>query len=427
MSAPLSFLGGAVVAWIAIRAASAVLSPETAPAATPPPIAPLLDNEPLANAAQSSPQGYYPPQGYAQPQAYAPQQAYSPQAFAYPPGYPPPGYAPQGYYPPPGYAAAAYAPAAYAPRPISVAAMSRPVIVYVPYPVDRRADRARPVRYADGSDDLAPAPPLYRDDGVELASNEPYPRSRNTAVERFGERNRMGADAPGEPTSTPALTRNGRLDRLSVSSWALIRPADPLAAATAGANGQPLALASNGTLGGSQAGARITYRFNRAFAASLRVSGPIEQKTAAGEAAFGVSFQPFAKIPFRLMAERRQAIGKGAGRSDFALLAEGGVFGQPMPYGFLLDGYAQGGVVGIKARDLFADGGFTLTRPLLKRFAIGAGVWGGIQPGLSRLDVGPRVSMRLRRNIGIHLDYRVHLVGNARPGTGPAVTLAGDF
>ena len=208
MSAPLSFLGGAVVAWIAIRAASAVLSPETAPAATPPPIAPLLDNEPLANAAQSSPPGYYPPQGYAQPQGYPPQQAYPPQAFAYPPGYPPPGYAPQGYYPPPGYAAAAYAPAAYAPRPMSVAAMSRPVIVYVPYPVDRRPDRARPVRYADGSDDLAPAPPPYPDNGVELASNEPYPRSRNTAVERLASATRWGPTRPASrlrPPRSPAM------------------------------------------------------------------------------------------------------------------------------------------------------------------------------------------------------------------------------
>jgi hypothetical protein len=33
----------------------------------------------------------------------------------------------------------------------------------------------------------------------------------------------------------------------------------------------------------------------------------------------------------------------------------------------------------------------------------------------------------MRRNIRVHLDYRQRLAGNAEPGSGPAVTLAGDF
>src|SRR5438270_456945 len=35
--------------------------------------------------------------------------------------------------------------------------------------------------------------------------------------------------------------------------------------------------------------------------------------------------------------------------------------------------------------------------------------------------------MRVRNNVRVHFDWRQRIVGNARPGSGPAVTLAGDF
>jgi hypothetical protein len=33
----------------------------------------------------------------------------------------------------------------------------------------------------------------------------------------------------------------------------------------------------------------------------------------------------------------------------------------------------------------------------------------------------------VRRNVRVHFDYRQRLSGNALPGSGPVVTLAGDF
>ena len=117
----------------------------------------------------------------------------------------------------------------------------------------------------------------------------------------------------------------------------------------------------------------------------------------------------------------------GGGRNDFALYAEGGVYQMPLPWQFSLDSYFQGGVVGIKTRDLFLDGGAAMTRPVFPHISAGFGVWGGAQPGLSRLEVGPRVTMRVRKNLKVHLDGRQKIVGNARPGSGPALTLAGDF
>jgi hypothetical protein len=138
--------------------------------------------------------------------------------------------------------------------------------------------------------------------------------------------------------------------------------------------------------------------------------------------------RPLRSIPVWITAERRQALGRfGGGRNAFAVFAEGGLHGEPMPLGFTLDGYVQGGLVGFNSRDLFVDGGIAFTRPIYKQFSGGFGIWGGAQPGLYRIDAGPRLTMRVRGNVRVHFDWRQRIAGNAQPGSGPAVTLAGDF
>jgi hypothetical protein len=235
---------------------------------------------------------------------------------------------------------------------------------------------------------------------------------------------RMASASQSRRQSAPIQTTPGpapiapRLNRLSLTTWALLRQIPA---------GTPLpddSLASGGTLGGSQAGARLAYAFNRALAASLRVTSNIGG-VSGSEVALGMRWTPLRSIPVAITAERRQRIG-GTGRSAFALFAEGGVYGRPMPFKFTMDAYAQAGVVGIKHSDLFADGAMTFTR-VWRQFSAGAGVWGGIQPGIYRVDAGPRLSMRLGRSMSVHLDYRQRIAGNASPGSGPAVTLAGDF
>lgn len=205
------------------------------------------------------------------------------------------------------------------------------------------------------------------------------------------------------------------LDRLQMSSWALLRGAPA-----------PGALASGGTLGGSQAGARLTYAFNRWIAASVRTTSPIGGSVGA-EIAGGVRVTPFRSIPLAITAERRQSISPHGGRSAFALFAEAGLYRQPMPLKFNLDAYVQAGIVGVSSRDYFADGALAFTRPVYGRFSAGFGFWGGVQPGLYRVDAGPRISFRVRDNIHIHADWRQRLVGNAHPASGPALTLAADF
>jgi len=217
--------------------------------------------------------------------------------------------------------------------------------------------------------------------------------------------------------SVPA--RLNKLDRLQLTAWALLR----------GRQGQalgPSSLANGGQLGGSQAGARLTYNVTRQVAASLRSSSDIGRR--GGEVAGGMRIQPVLGIPVWVTAERRQRIGRyGSGRNAFALFLEGGVYQRPMPWHFSLDAYFQGGVVGMHRRDRFVDGGLTLTRPVYRNFSGGIGVWGGAQPGIYRVDAGPRVTMNVRNNIKVHVDWRQRLAGNAQPGSGPAITLAGDF
>jgi hypothetical protein len=184
-------------------------------------------------------------------------------------------------------------------------------------------------------------------------------------------------------------------------------------------------LASGGMLGGSQAGTRALWRFEPHLSASLRVSAPINSQRGI-EAAAGVRYQPFTSVPVAFTLERRQAF-RDYGQSAFAVFAEGGFYGRPMPWNSTLDGYFQAGVVDFNNPDWFVDGQAAVTRPVWRNLSAGVGLWGGAQPGLSRLDLGPRATLRVGSRMRLHVDYRYKLVGNAVPGSGTVVMLAGDF
>jgi hypothetical protein len=220
-----------------------------------------------------------------------------------------------------------------------------------------------------------------------------------------------------ERQSTPSLgeLKLPRLpERLSISSWATMRN-------RAGSD----SLASGGMLGGSQAGMRLLWRFSPNLSASVRASTPINSQRGV-EAAAGIRYQPFANWPIAVTLERRHAF-RDYGQSAFALFAEGGAYGRPMPWNTTLDGYFQGGVVNFNDPDWFVDGQLAVTRPVWRNLSAGLGLWGGAQPRLNRLDIGPRASLRVGSRMRVHLDYRHKLLGNAVPGSGGVVTLAGDF
>lgn len=226
-----------------------------------------------------------------------------------------------------------------------------------------------------------------------------------------------GATAAARPCFAP-LARpppvSAAASRWSGSAWILAR------------GGDGPALAPGGTLGGIQAGARVLYGFAGGLALSARLYAPLGP-TRGAEGAAGLDWRPSARLPFHLLAERRQAVGR-EGRSAFALTLYGGG-GRDLPYGLRIDAYAQAGIVGARARDPFVDASVRLVRPV-GPVEIGAGAWGAAQPGLSRADAGPSFSYRLPvggANFRLQADWRFRLAGGAAPGSGPALILAADF
>jgi hypothetical protein len=225
---------------------------------------------------------------------------------------------------------------------------------------------------------------------------------------------RRSAIAAGRAAAPPTAATS----RWSFSAWSFLR------------RGGGAALAPGGTLGGSQAGAVARFRLNRdparPLAAALRLSSPV-RRPAGAEAALGIDWRPSRRLPLHLLAERRQALGR-EGRSAFALTLHGGVSDAPLA-GLRVEAYAQAGIVGTRSRDLFGDGALRLSVPL-GRLRLGAGAWASAQPGIARLDLGPQALLRLPlagRNVAVAADWRFRAAGNARPGSGPALTLSTDF
>lgn len=379
MSHSIRFLGFAVLAWAGVRAASLAFYPgSTAP---PAPATRAAALPPIAETRIDPP----PPPDPVSQQAYYPglQPGYGPAlAGVYAVPYPPVYAYPRG---------------------------DRTIVIPASWPVRQAPPRDQTNGWAGIMP--TPQPPYYM-----TVSSEPWPNARavsTPAMRSSGISNNSTASLP------PAPARPPRFDRLQLTAWALLR-------GTGRGTIPTTSLASGGTLGGSQAGARLTWRFNHAWAASLRTSSSVGGVRGA-EVAGGIRWQPLRTIPIAFTAERREGLGRFGGRSAFALFAEGGIYHRALFNKVYLDGYIQGGVVGFNNRDLFVDGGATLTRPIWRNISGGIGVWGAAQPGLYRLDAGPRISMQVRRGIKVHADYRQRLIGNAAPPSGPAITLAADF
>lgn len=226
-------------------------------------------------------------------------------------------------------------------------------------------------------------------------------------------------DPPGfgaPPLLTPPATL--RRSRWSGSAWLLAR-GDGGRAATGGP-----------VLGASQAGVRIAYALNATVAAVGRVSTPLGAR--GREAALGVEWRP-TRLPVRLVAEVRHPL-DGGGRAAPVIGAIGGIGPQPLAAGFALDGYAQAGAISRAGVSGFVDAIARVTRPvaMLGRVTLdaGAGGWASAQRGAARLDIGPTLGATIpvaARAVRLSLDYRQRLAGDARPGSGLALTIGADF
>lgn len=230
---------------------------------------------------------------------------------------------------------------------------------------------------------------------------------------------RRADPAQGEP-----FWMRRQMSGWSASAWLYLRD---------GSGEAPRGIGSSSQLGGSQGGVRLAYGFGptgrlRAYTrATMAVERPQQR-----EAVFGLAFAPLAHVPIDVAIEQRVAAGRD-GRTALAVMASGGVSDVGLPAGFRLDAYAQAGVVGARRRDAFADGAVVVDRGLGPDDAslrLGALAAGAVQPGAARVDVGPRLTLRLPdvgKGSRITLDWRQRVAGDARPTSGLALTLAADF
>jgi hypothetical protein len=212
----------------------------------------------------------------------------------------------------------------------------------------------------------------------------------------------------------------------SLGSWAYLR---------SGSGRAPQGgIAAASQLGGSQAGARLAYGFGesgrlRAYGRVTLALAQVRQR----ELALGFAYAPIAHLPVDVAVEQRVAAGS-EGRTALAAMVVGGVGDVALPARFRLEAYGQAGIVGARRRDGFADAAVVVDREVARTpgssLHVGALAAGSVQPGAARVDVGPRVTLRLPE-VGegsrVALDWRQRVAGDARPDSGLALTLAADF
>lgn len=189
--------------------------------------------------------------------------------------------------------------------------------------------------------------------------------------------------------------------------------------------------AGGAMLGGDQAGFRVTHTLDQRERIALyaRASAPLSGP--GRELALGVEWQPW-RAPMRFLAEQRIALDHGKSGPAVAVVA--GVTGVDLPFAFELEAYGQAGAVKRARVDPFADGAVRVTREVAAagdaRLAFGAGAWGAAQREATRIDIGPTAVTTLPvsgQTLRIAVDWRERVGGDARPGSGPALTLGADF
>ena len=192
-------------------------------------------------------------------------------------------------------------------------------------------------------------------------------------------------------------------------------------------------------LGGGQSGAQLAYAVNplarRPLSITARGSAANNDAETA-QLALGLKWQ---LLPGLSLSGERLVPAGSAARSAWNLRLAGGTYAeQVQPNGQVteISTYAEAGIVGARRRDLYAAG----TARIGRRIALGKtgalvpglAAWGSVQKSdgtVARLEVGPSLQLRLSRPAALSLtgDYRQVVAGNARPASGPALTVAASF
>lgn len=230
----------------------------------------------------------------------------------------------------------------------------------------------------------------------------------------------------GNPPANPSAPQKAGFSHWSADGWVLLRGGGGTAIV-------PGAIAS--TYGASQLGAVLRYRLAPADphrpSLYLRGTGAL----AGGrdeEVAFGASVRPIAGLPLTAMAEARVTRTNYGTHVRPAALVVTELPPARLPLGLRGEAYAQAGYVGGPFATGFVDAQARVDGRLFDLGTLplraGAGSWGGAQKGAARLDVGPSVSIGLRlgdtASARLAADWRFRVAGDARPSSGPALTLS---
>jgi hypothetical protein len=276
----------------------------------------------------------------------------------------------------------------------------------------------------------APEPTTIRPNPVAVAAPRFDPLAVDPARVRFALLNmlRFGevqyADMPLETVPgrfTPFVQLpplGGQQRRWSGSAWLVARP------------GQGLGAAPGGQLGGSQLGVRLAWLLDpdKRIVAYARFTAPLAGP--GREAAVGIEWQP-GNLPARLLVEQRFGLDGNRGGTGIGVIA--GIDADLAP-GFRLETYGQAGMILRGRLDPYADGAARATGQVASaggtRLGLGGGAWGAAQRDAARLDVGPSATLSVPvagQRIRVALDWRERVAGDARPGSGVALSLGSDF
>lgn len=235
------------------------------------------------------------------------------------------------------------------------------------------------------------------------------------------------AAPPSRPVSVPEVAK-APARRWSGDGWLLLRrgglagPAAP----------------SSPTYGASQAGAVIRYRLDPASghrpALFVRATAALN-RSRERDLAGGIVLRPVPGLPVAVAAEARISDSRAGTRTRPAAFAHSELAPIDLPGGWRAEAYGQAGLVGGKGGTAFADGQLRVDRAVAHfgpaELRAGGGAWAGAQEGVSRVDVAPGVTLGLpvgsAASARLALDWRFRVAGDARPESGPALTLSAGF
>ncbi len=212
---------------------------------------------------------------------------------------------------------------------------------------------------------------------------------------------------------SPVATSPAKSDRWHGSAWLMTRSGPAT---------------GTGQLGASQMGLALHHRIAPGWSSYARATAPLEG--IGKEIAIGIDWQ-LPKMPVRMIAERRFAIDGQTGGPAIGLVA-----GLSPRSGATVEveAYGQIGMIWRDKAEHYGDGLVRVARPVIEistaRLDLGLGAWAAAQRDAHRIDIGPSVGARIPtggRTLRALIDWRERVTGDAKPGSGPTLTLAADF